>query len=70
MKTLDTAYRVTDLAVSLDFYSALGDQEVGRISLSDGATLTVLTATPRLTYERSCRDPCARQPAVLSWTAL
>ena len=42
VKTLHTAYRVTDLAVSLDFYSALGYQEVGRISLGDGATLTVL----------------------------
>lgn len=26
MKTLHTAYRITDLAVSLDFYSALGYQ--------------------------------------------
>ncbi len=42
VKTLHTAYRVTDLAVSLDFYCALGYQEVGRISVSDGATLTVL----------------------------
>ncbi len=42
MKTLHTAYRVTDLAVSLDFYFALGYQEVGRIRLSDGATLAVL----------------------------
>jgi lactoylglutathione lyase len=30
------------LAVSLEFYSALGYQEVGRISRGDGATLTVL----------------------------
>jgi lactoylglutathione lyase len=42
VKTLHTAYRVTDLAVSLDFYLALGYQEVGRISLNDGATLAVL----------------------------
>ena len=42
VKTLHTAYRVTDLAVSLEFYSALGYQEVGRISLGGGATLTVL----------------------------
>jgi lactoylglutathione lyase len=42
VKTLHTAYRVTDLGGSLDFYSALGYQEVGRISLDDGATLTVL----------------------------
>ncbi len=42
MKTLHTAYRVTDVAVSLNFYCALGYQEVGRVSLGDGATLTVL----------------------------
>jgi len=42
VKTLHTAYRVTDLAVSLDFYLALGYQEVGRVSLSDGATLAML----------------------------
>lgn len=42
VKTLHTAYRVTDPDVSLDFYSALGYQKVGRISAGDGATLTVL----------------------------
>ena len=42
VKTLHTAYRVTDLAVSRDFYFALGYQEVGRISVGDGASLTVL----------------------------
>lgn len=42
VKTLHTAYRVTDLAVSLDFYCALGYQEVGRVSLGDGTTLTML----------------------------
>jgi lactoylglutathione lyase len=42
VKTLHTAYRITDLAVSLDFYSALGYEEVGRVSLSDGATLAML----------------------------
>lgn len=42
MKTLHTAYRVSDLAVSLDFYSALGYEEVGRVNLSDGATLAML----------------------------
>jgi lactoylglutathione lyase len=42
VKTLHTAYRVTDLAVSLNFYCALGYQEVGRIRLRDGATLAVL----------------------------
>ncbi len=42
MKTLHTAYRVTDLAISLEFYAALGYEEVGRVSLSDGGTLTML----------------------------
>ena len=42
MKTLHTAYRVTDLAVSLGFYSALGYQEVGRVGMGDGASLTML----------------------------
>lgn len=42
VKGLHTAYRVTDLAASADLYSALGYQEVGRISVGDGATLTVL----------------------------
>lgn len=31
MKTLHTAYRVTDLAASLDFYTALGYGQVGRV---------------------------------------
>jgi lactoylglutathione lyase len=42
VKTLHTAYRVDDLAVSLEFYFALGYHEVGRITLGDGATLTLL----------------------------
>jgi lactoylglutathione lyase len=42
MRTLHTAYRVTDLAVSLEFYLALGYVEVGRIDIGNGANLTVL----------------------------
>lgn len=42
MKTLHTAYRVTDLVASLEFYTALGYREVGRVGLDDGATLTML----------------------------
>lgn len=42
MRTLHPAYRVTDLAASLDFYSALGYDAVGRVDVGDGATLTVL----------------------------
>jgi lactoylglutathione lyase len=42
MKTLHTAYRVTDLAISLVFYRALGYQKVGRIDIGRGASLTVL----------------------------
>jgi lactoylglutathione lyase len=42
MRTLHPAYRVTDLATSLDFYLALGYEQVGRIDVGGGATLTVL----------------------------
>lgn len=42
MRTLHTAYRVTDLDVSLRFYAALGYQVIGRVDLDDGATLTIL----------------------------
>ena len=42
VKTLHTAYRVTDLATSLRFYAALGYEEVGRIDIGGGASLTVL----------------------------
>lgn len=42
MKTLHTAYRVTDLDTSLDFYRALGYRELGRGDLVDGSVLVVL----------------------------
>jgi lactoylglutathione lyase len=42
MRTLHPAYRVTDLAVSLDFYAALGYAPVGRVDLDVGASLTML----------------------------
>ncbi len=42
MRTLHTAYRVTDLDVSLRFYAALGYQVIGRVDLDDGATLPIL----------------------------
>ena len=42
MRTLHTAYRVADLEASLRFYSALGYEQVGRVELSRGATLTML----------------------------
>jgi lactoylglutathione lyase len=42
MRTLHPAYRVTDLAVSLDFYAALGYAHVGRVDLDVGASLTML----------------------------
>jgi hypothetical protein len=35
VRTLHTAYRVTDRAASLDFYCGLGYQEVGRIRRGD-----------------------------------
>jgi lactoylglutathione lyase len=42
-KTLHTAYRVTDLNVSLDFYTTLGYREIGRVDLGDGNSLTMLS---------------------------
>jgi lactoylglutathione lyase len=42
MITLHSAYRVTDLAASLDFYTALGYGQVGRVDIEDGASLTML----------------------------
>jgi lactoylglutathione lyase len=42
MRTLHTAYRVSDLAASLTFYTALGYGQVGRIDIGDGTRLTVL----------------------------
>jgi lactoylglutathione lyase len=43
MKTLHTAYRVTDLTVSLAFYTTLGYRELGRVDLGDGNSLTMLS---------------------------
>ncbi len=42
LRTLHPAYRVADPAASLDFYSALGYDKVGRLDVWDGASLTVL----------------------------
>lgn len=42
MRTLHLAYRVTDLATSLEFYTALGYAEIGRVALEEGASLTML----------------------------
>lgn len=42
MRTLHTSYRVTDLAPSLEFYAALGYEQVGRVDLGDDASLTML----------------------------
>ncbi|HZI96156.1 MAG TPA: VOC family protein [Actinomycetales bacterium] len=43
MKTLFVAYRVTDLERSLDFYTALGYRELGRVAFDDGGRLAVLS---------------------------
>ncbi|KUN20170.1 glyoxalase [Streptomyces antibioticus] len=43
MKTLFVSYRVTDLARSLAFYTALGYAELGRVDLGGGARLVLLT---------------------------
>jgi lactoylglutathione lyase len=42
VRTLHTAYRVADLEASLRFYSALGYEELGRVPLDSGTTLTML----------------------------
>jgi lactoylglutathione lyase len=42
MKTLHTAYRVTDLKVSLVFYNTIGYRALGRVDLGDGNSLTML----------------------------
>jgi lactoylglutathione lyase len=42
MKTLFVAYRVTDLDRSLDFYTALGYVELGRVEVGEGARLAIL----------------------------
>jgi lactoylglutathione lyase len=42
MRTLHPAYRVTNLAASIAFYTALGYSEVGRVDVGDGVTLTML----------------------------
>ena len=42
MKTLFVAYRVTDLDRSLDYYTALGYVELGRVALDDGGRLAIL----------------------------
>ena len=42
MRTLHPAFRITDLATSLAFYEAIGFEQVGRVDLGDGMTLTML----------------------------
>jgi lactoylglutathione lyase len=42
MRTLHTSYRVSELDVSLAFYTALGYEEVGQVDLGAGASLTML----------------------------
>ena len=42
MRTLHPAYRVADLALSLDFYTTLGYVQVGRVDIGEGRSLTML----------------------------
>jgi lactoylglutathione lyase len=42
MKTLFVSYRVTDLDRSLDFYTAVGYAELGRVDTGDGSCLVIL----------------------------
>lgn len=57
MRTLHPVYRVTDLATSLDFYSALGYAQVGRVDIGGGASLTMLKfpSEERVTLELAHR---------------
>ena len=43
MKTLHTAYRVSELERSLDFYRKIGFSEIGRVSFADGSSLLMLS---------------------------
>jgi len=42
MRTLHTSFRVSNLAASLDFYTALGYEQLGRVDLGANASLTML----------------------------
>jgi lactoylglutathione lyase len=42
VRTLHSAYRVADLAASLNFYTTLGYGQVGRVDLGERASLTML----------------------------
>src|SRR5206468_10494209 len=42
MRTLHTSYRVSNLTASLDFYTTLGDGQVGRVDRGANASLTRL----------------------------
>ncbi len=42
VRTLHTSYRVSEREVSLAFYTALGYQQVGKVDLGAGASLTML----------------------------
>src|SRR5579859_6570926 len=42
MRTLHTSFRVSELAASLAFYTALGYEQVGRVDLGAGVSLTML----------------------------
>jgi lactoylglutathione lyase len=59
MRTLHPAYRVTDLATSLAFYGAIGFEQIGRVDLGEGVTLTMLKfpADEVVTLERSTGRP-------------
>lgn len=43
MRTLHTAYRVSDLDKSLAFYSALGYEVIGKVDLGGDSTLAMLS---------------------------
>jgi catechol 2,3-dioxygenase-like lactoylglutathione lyase family enzyme len=65
MRTLHPAYRITDLATSLAFYGAIGFEQVGRVDMGDGVTLTMLKfpADDVVTLELVHRPPEGMQAA-------
>jgi lactoylglutathione lyase len=42
MRTLHPAYRVSDLARSVEFYAGVGFREIGRVTLGDGSVLVMV----------------------------
>jgi lactoylglutathione lyase len=62
MRTLHTAYRVGNLERSLEFYSAVGFSELGRVALPDDVTLVCLKLPDDSATTLELVDEPAAQP--------